>query len=85
LSPSFWLSHQYPIRIPFLPISCYMPCPSHPPSRHHSNYSWRCIQVDRLCVLVASLPGYRFRGPCWILGATRFWSGTGSTQPREYN
>jgi hypothetical protein len=26
-SPSFWLSHQYPICIPLLPYSCYMPCP----------------------------------------------------------
>jgi hypothetical protein len=28
---SFWISHQYPICIPILPQSCYMPCPSHPP------------------------------------------------------
>jgi hypothetical protein len=27
----FWLSHQYPICIPLLPHSCYMPCPHHPP------------------------------------------------------
>jgi hypothetical protein len=27
----FWLSHQYPICIPLLPHSSYMPCPSHPP------------------------------------------------------
>jgi hypothetical protein len=24
-------SHQYPVRIPSLPHSCYMPCQSHPP------------------------------------------------------
>jgi hypothetical protein len=30
-SPSFWLSQQYPICIPLLPHSCYMPYPSHPP------------------------------------------------------
>jgi hypothetical protein len=24
----FWFSHQYPIYIPLLPHSCYMPCPS---------------------------------------------------------
>jgi hypothetical protein len=29
-SLSFWLSHQYPICIPFLPHSCYMPRASHP-------------------------------------------------------
>jgi hypothetical protein len=28
---SFWISHQYRICIPFLPHSCYMPCPPHPP------------------------------------------------------
>jgi hypothetical protein len=27
---SIWLSHQYPICIPLLPHSCYMPCPCHP-------------------------------------------------------
>jgi hypothetical protein len=27
-SLSIWLSHQYPVCIPFLPHSCYMPCPS---------------------------------------------------------
>jgi hypothetical protein len=26
-----WISHQYPICIPLLPHSCYMPCSSHPP------------------------------------------------------
>jgi hypothetical protein len=31
-SLSFWLSHQYPICIPLLPPSCYMPCPSPWPS-----------------------------------------------------
>jgi hypothetical protein len=29
-SLSFWLSHQYPMCIPLLPHSCYMPRPSHP-------------------------------------------------------
>ncbi|PNF43392.1 hypothetical protein B7P43_G13912 [Cryptotermes secundus] len=29
-SLSFWLSHQYPIFIPLLPHSCYMPCPPRP-------------------------------------------------------
>jgi hypothetical protein len=45
---------------------------------------------DRLCGLVVKVPGYRFRGPGSILGATRFFlrssgSGTGSTQPRDDN
>jgi hypothetical protein len=30
-SLSFWISHHYPICIPLLPHSCYMPCPSNPP------------------------------------------------------
>jgi hypothetical protein len=30
----------YPICIPLLPHSCYMPCQSHPPSLDHSNYVW---------------------------------------------
>jgi hypothetical protein len=45
---------------------------------------------DRLCGLVVKVPGYRFRGPGSIPGATRFFlrsseSGTGSTQPRDDN
>jgi hypothetical protein len=41
---------------------------------------------DRLCGLVVSVPGYRCRSPGSIPGATRSSrSGTGSTQPREYN
>jgi hypothetical protein len=44
-SLSFWLSHQYPICIPLLSHSCYMPCPSHSPWLYHSNYTWRRVQV----------------------------------------
>jgi hypothetical protein len=49
---------------------------------------------DRLCGLVVRVLGYRSRGPGSIPGTTRFsgkkkenisGSGTGSTQPREYN
>jgi hypothetical protein len=53
-----------------------------------TDYSSRMI-MDRLCGLVVRIPGYISRGPGSILGATRFsencGSGTGSTQPREYN
>jgi hypothetical protein len=48
LSLSFWLSQQYPIRIPPLPHSCYMPCPSHPPWFDHSNCTWRRVQLLKL-------------------------------------
>jgi hypothetical protein len=50
-SLSFWLSHQYPICIPRLSHSCYMPCPSHPPSLDHSNYVWRGVQVMKLLAM----------------------------------
>jgi hypothetical protein len=42
----------------------------------------------RLCGLVVRVLGYRSGGPGSILGTTRkksSESGTGSTQPREYN
>jgi hypothetical protein len=44
--------------------------------------------TDRLCGLVVRILGYRSGGPGSILGTTRkksSGSGTGSTQPREYN
>jgi hypothetical protein len=44
---------------------------------------------DRLCGLVVKVLGYRSGGPGSIPGTTRLkkssGSGTGSTQPREYN
>jgi hypothetical protein len=50
-SLAFWLSHQYPIRIPRLPHSYFMPCPSHPPWLDHSNYVWRGVQVMKLLIM----------------------------------
>jgi hypothetical protein len=47
-SLSFWLSHQYPIRIALLPHSCYMPRPSHPSWLDYFNYTWRRVQVMKL-------------------------------------
>jgi hypothetical protein len=44
--------------------------------------------VDRLCGLGVRVLGYRSGGPGSIPGTTRkksSESGTGSTQPREYN
>jgi hypothetical protein len=28
-----------------------MPCPSHPPWLHHSNYTWRRVQVMKLLIM----------------------------------
>jgi hypothetical protein len=50
-SLSFWISRQYPICIPILPHSCYMPCPSHPPRLDHSSCTWRRVQVMKLLIM----------------------------------
>jgi hypothetical protein len=44
-------SHQYPICIPPLPHSWYMPCPSHPPCLNRSSYTWRRVQVMKLLIM----------------------------------
>jgi hypothetical protein len=53
------------------------------------NFSWLIGVQDRLCGLVVRVLGYRSGGPGSIPGTTRkkkcSGSGTGSTQPREYN
>jgi hypothetical protein len=54
-SPSFWISHQYPIWIPLLPHSCYMPRPSHPSWRDYSNYPWWRIQVMKFLIIFPNL------------------------------
>jgi hypothetical protein len=48
----------------------------------------RVYMFDRLCGLVVRVLGYRYGGPGSIPGTTKkkcSGSGTGSTQPREYN
>jgi hypothetical protein len=60
---------------------------------YESNSFWEeliIIIIDRLCGLVVRVLGYRSGGPGSIPGTTRkeknsSGSGTGSTQPREYN
>jgi hypothetical protein len=47
------LSHQYPICIPLLPHSCYMPRPSHPSSLDHSTYTF-CTPLPSQSTEVAS-------------------------------
>jgi hypothetical protein len=44
-SLSFWLSHQYPMSIPLLPNSRYMPYPSQPSWYDHSNYTRRRVKT----------------------------------------
>jgi hypothetical protein len=54
----------------------------------YSKIFWHLIKIDRLCGLVVRVLGYRSGGPCSIPGTIRkksSGSGTGSTQPREYN
>jgi hypothetical protein len=48
---SIWLFHQCSICIPLRPLSCYMPCPSHPPWLDHSNYICRRVQVMKLFIM----------------------------------
>jgi hypothetical protein len=52
------LSDFFPLAFPtnilcvFLFFSlCYMPCLSHPPWLHHSNYIWRKVQVMKLLIM----------------------------------
>jgi hypothetical protein len=54
----------------------------------HGFFSNVGIHSDRLCGLVVRVLGYRSGGPGSIPGTTKeksCGSGTGSTQPREYN
>jgi hypothetical protein len=59
------------------------------PSSEFRSLTNRFCFSDRLCGLVVRVPGYRSRDPGSSLGTTRFsessGSGTGPTQPREYN
>jgi hypothetical protein len=48
---SFWLSNQNPMSILLLPHAPYMPCPSHAPWLHNSNYTWRRVQVIKLFIV----------------------------------
>jgi hypothetical protein len=56
------------------------------PQKHYLSASG--TQFDRLCGIVVRVLDYRTGGPGSIPGTTRkksSGSGTGSTQPREYN
>jgi hypothetical protein len=60
----------------------------HPPLQTTKTITATATFTDRLCGLVVRVLGYRSGGPGSIPGTTRkknSWSGTGSTQPREYN
>jgi hypothetical protein len=63
-SPSFRLSRQYPICIPLLPHSCYMPCPSYPPWLDQSNYTWRRVQIMKLLIMQFSSVSCHFILSC---------------------
>jgi hypothetical protein len=52
------------------------------------NLGWTYIRMDRLCGLVVRVLGYRSGSPGLIPGTTKkksSGSGTGYTQPHEYN
>jgi hypothetical protein len=59
-----------------------------PPINIHYNISY-LVHSDRLCGLVVKVPGYLSYGPGFESRALQekksSESGTGSTQPREYN
>jgi hypothetical protein len=60
----------------------FVPCALETP------FCFSVLQKDRLCGLVVRVLGYRSGGPGLIPGTTKkksSESGTGSTQPREYN
>jgi hypothetical protein len=54
-SLSFKLSHQYPICIPHLPHSFYMPCLCYLPWIVHYIYTWRTVQVMKLVIALLYL------------------------------
>jgi hypothetical protein len=54
----------------------------------HCSSVFPVLSFDRLCGLVVRVPGYKSRGPRFdsrALQKKSSGSGTGSTQPREYN
>jgi hypothetical protein len=58
------------------------------PVRYELNLYVMYKKVDRLCGLVVRVPGYRSRVPVStpsLPDLLSSGSGTGSTQPREYN
>jgi hypothetical protein len=69
---------------------CITFCKLYPSFREPTEFLlvWSFL-YDRLCVLVVRVLGYRSGGLDSISGTTRIkkssGSGTGSTQPREYN
>jgi hypothetical protein len=52
--------YQYPICVPLLPHSCYMPYPSHPPWLDYSNYTWRRVQVMKYLIMQFSSTSHHF-------------------------
>jgi hypothetical protein len=67
---SFWLSHQYPIRIPLRAHACYMPCPSHPPWRDRCNSSWDRVQLMKRLIMQFPPTSRHF---IWLLSKYSPW------------
>jgi hypothetical protein len=65
-----------------------MGCGANNNNNNNISLSVEELVTNRLCGLVVRVLGYRSRGPGSIPGTTRkksSVSGTGFTQPREYN
>jgi hypothetical protein len=48
---SLWLSHQQPICVSSSPPFVLHVLPSHHPRLHHSNYTWRRVQIMKLFIM----------------------------------
>jgi hypothetical protein len=65
----------------FLPNSCYMSCPSHPPRLAHSNYTWRRVQVMKLLIIQLSQPSRHLLSKFpTVYGTLRFFRANKNSQ-----
>jgi hypothetical protein len=48
---SFSITHETPLYISFLPHTCHMLRPSHPPRVHHPNEIWCAVQIMKYDIM----------------------------------
>jgi hypothetical protein len=74
---SFWFSHQYPICIPLLLHSCYMPRPSDRMAywANNENYNTTFIQWHHTLIRIILCPAGVYSGlsPRWVFYSKRDW------------